>query len=736
MLSSLSEALNLIEMGKYLRRVKWDKEDLEHAKKFIEQISFLSEEKFMAQDFKGLDEFEYFISNNSKILVPTIGQYSSGKSTLLNVLIGKDLLPTSDGVCTNRGVIIEYISKKDIAELYEMKLTLGSKFFTFNKGNLICKDINKIQEEIDKINKEHKEIKLEDSFLLLKVHIEFFELLKEEDREKILLIDFPGLGVLKTKNFFSSDVLGPLINQSDSFLFFNNEVINSDENQKIIINIVEKIKNRKVSFSYRNCLFIMNKWDKHKNSDKAYSLDIAKNELKSIFSNNQLEHIFPQIDMINCSARDYKAFLKKKNIIINFVDYLSCLKDNFEEEEDDEDDENKNKKFYEYIIKDILDIKNDLKSLNNQNDFDKEEYLKILNNFLEGEDYEFQDVYKNDIIDSYLCILANINNHKLMIESNKQNLDKCIKAHILSAISNLKYSIEVKGINFLRGINNTLSFILDKLNSPMKKNLKFSKIEESENRKKEIEKMFEQFKILITFVISSYRREQDTIIDSYIKDINKLFNNKKNENTNISNKIILGRIENEQLDKLKESKRKFYQKMSKDFENFVEEVKLKIKDIKYHLNIDEKNFSQLYFETAEVDANFVNNSSFFGVIKKISDFIGWTRLSEYILHKYILYDDRETIINKSKDNFRAVKERNSESIKDYLSVYEEKLKEFENNVKNEVQKMIDLSYSDFTIFKENSQNIIKIAANEFSEYIKNKYKDSNNILKNEIKDNK
>ena len=83
-----------------------------------------------------------------------------------------------------------------------------------------------------------------------------------------------------------------------------------------------------------------------------------------------------------------------------------------------------------------------------------------------------------------------------------------------------------------------------------------------------------------------------------------------------------------------------------------------------------------------------------------------------------------------------MKERNSESIKDYLSVYEEKLKEFENNVKNEVQKMIDLSYSDFTIFKENSQNIIKIAANEFSEYIKNKYKDSNTILKNEIKDNK
>ena len=105
------------------------------------------------------------------------------------------------------------------------------------------------------------------------------------------LIDFPGLGVLKNKNFFSSDVLGPLINQSDSFLFFNPEVINSDENQQIIINIVERIKNRKISFSYKNCLFIMNKWDKHRASEKNYTLEQAKDDLKKIFYINNLEDI-------------------------------------------------------------------------------------------------------------------------------------------------------------------------------------------------------------------------------------------------------------------------------------------------------------------------------------------------------------------------------------------------------------------------------------------------------------
>ena len=215
MSSKPNQAFNLFEMGKYLRKVKWDKEDLEHAKKFINQISFLSEENFMGHDSKGFEELEYFMSNNEKILVPAFGQYSSGKSTLLNILIGNDYLPTMDGICTNKGVIIEYSSDVETAELHEAKLkfeTKFSKYFCFEKTKLITNDKSKIKSEIDKINKQHKSIQFEDSFLLLKVYIEFFEIFKKEQREKILLIDFPGLGVLKKNNFFKSEILGPLIN--------------------------------------------------------------------------------------------------------------------------------------------------------------------------------------------------------------------------------------------------------------------------------------------------------------------------------------------------------------------------------------------------------------------------------------------------------------------------------------------------------------------------------------------
>lgn len=725
----LQENIDLIEMGKYLKKLKWDKEDLEHAKKYIEQIAFLSEEKFMSQDFKGLDEFEYFIANNNKILIPTIGQYSSGKSSLLNILIGNHYLPTSDGVCTNKGVIIEYTPDKNIAELYEIKLNIERKYFSFVKSKKICDDKNKIEGEIDKINKEHKAIKLEDSFLLLKVHIEFFELLEEEFREKILLIDFPGLGVLKNKNFFSSDVLGPLINQSDSFLFFNPEVVNSDENQQIIINIVERIKNRKISFSYKNCLFIMNKWDKHRASEKNYTLEQAKNDLKKIFYINNLEDIFQDIDMINCSASDYKAFLKIKNLVLNFEDYLKSLKVDFENEYEDnehEEDEDKSEEFYKYIKNDITAKKDKLTIINEIDLNKKEEYFEKLNNFLSNSHYTIKDSHKNDIIDSYLILINNIKHHTLLISSNKENLEKKIKQHILLAVSNLKNTIELKGINFLRSINETISFVLDRLNSPMKNKLKYSKIEESENRKKEIEEMFSQFKILIEIAKSKFIGEQDQLINNYIIGVSKIFINRKKENKNKSNKIILGQIENEKLDELKDKKKKFYQTLKKDFENFIKEIEKKMKNIKYELKIDENNFSQLYFQTSEYDANNINNSSFWKFVKDLASFFS-TKWSEYILHSKILYDDQETIINKSIENFKLVKKQNKENLKDYLTVYNERLDEFENNVKNEVQKMIDLSYSDYTKFKDDSKIIIKNSTNEFYEYLKKKYNESNII---------
>jgi len=733
-----SEQIDLEEMGKNLKQLVWDEEDLEHAKQFIKQISYLSDEKFMQKDFEGLEEFEYFIANNNKILIPTIGQYSSGKSSLLNILIGEEYLPTSEGVCTNVGIIIEYTSNKNISELYEINLEQSNKYFSFKKSKIICNDKTKIKDTIDKRNKEHRLLKLENSFLLLKVNIKLFESLKEEkNREKILLIDFPGLDVLEKKNFFSSDVLSPLINQSDSFIFINSQTINTNDNQKIIVNLVEKIKNRKISFSYKNCLFIMNKWDMHKKND--YSLTQAKNDLKEIFQNNHLDDIFEDIDIINCSAKYYKNFEKKKNDILNFERYIEYLKNNFEEDyelnDDHDEDEDKNAQFYESIINSIKSENKNIKTLliNKEDMKAKENYFAKLENILK-DDFKLEDGKKKEIINNYLTLANNIDNHELIneliINSNIIELKQKFLEHILLSIENLEKNIENKGMNFLKNINNTINFVLKRLDNPKKTKMKYSKIDQSEKKKKEIQNIFVQFKGIIKYQFQNYIVKEDENINKYTKELNKLFEEKIKGNNNLSNKIILGQIEKEKIDELKKNKMHFYGEMKEHFKNFINEVNKMIKTLKNDINIDENSFVQEYFETSDTTANSVNAhknwfwQALYNLTKKLKKL---PALSEYILHKKILFDDKDTLINKSIENFCLVKQQNKEILKDFIKIFMEQLDEFEKNVKDEVQKMIDLSYSDYTKFKTDSKKIINSSANEFNNYIKNKYNRSLNF---------
>ena len=95
--------------------------------------------------------------------------------------------------------------------------------------------------------------------------------------------------------------------------------------------------------------------------------------------------------------------------------------------------------------------------------------------------------------------------------------------------------------------------------------------------------------------------------------------------------------------------------------------------------------------------------------------------SDDILYQNILYDDREKLINQSIRNFILFKQQNKESLNNYIKVFIEQLDELENNIIKEVQKMIDLSYIDYTQFRLDSRKKIIAFANEFNKYIKNKY---------------
>ena len=43
-----------------------------------------------------------------KLRIAFIGNINVGKSTVLNCIIGRDILPTKENECTNRGIIISH----------------------------------------------------------------------------------------------------------------------------------------------------------------------------------------------------------------------------------------------------------------------------------------------------------------------------------------------------------------------------------------------------------------------------------------------------------------------------------------------------------------------------------------------------------------------------------------------------------------------------------------------------
>ena len=108
---------------------------------------------FIKRIEKNYDDLVNFLNNDRKIRIALLGLYSSGKSTILNSLIGKQILPTSSDECTNRGIIIRY-HNKDEPELYKTKFIKKSDYYIFEDNNEIhSKGFDKVKKELEILNK-------------------------------------------------------------------------------------------------------------------------------------------------------------------------------------------------------------------------------------------------------------------------------------------------------------------------------------------------------------------------------------------------------------------------------------------------------------------------------------------------------------------------------------------------------------------------------------------------------
>ena len=195
--------------------------------------------------------------------------------------------------------IIDYI--KNISDTKENeKINVISYFIKILKKEIPIEDIGDkpvqllLQDILNKINKsvinEDKEF-YQRAFFLLTVPIEAYDKLDlpSEIKEKIELIDFPGLD--SKNNIFNSNVLGPLLKFSDGFIFVNKgNSIKELEKVKILFDIIDKIQKRKFEFSFKSCLFLINRCD-----ETEVNIDECKKEYESLFEINKREQIWNDI---------------------------------------------------------------------------------------------------------------------------------------------------------------------------------------------------------------------------------------------------------------------------------------------------------------------------------------------------------------------------------------------------------------------------------------------------------
>ena len=110
---------SLIEITKQLNELK----DHKYIEKMKEEISF----------------FKNFIKGEIKLRIPILGCYSCGKSSLLNSLIGIDLLPVDTEVSTNVGLVLNYT--KSIKDICLLKTYLNKSVNNFEDYYYFCDSI-------------------------------------------------------------------------------------------------------------------------------------------------------------------------------------------------------------------------------------------------------------------------------------------------------------------------------------------------------------------------------------------------------------------------------------------------------------------------------------------------------------------------------------------------------------------------------------------------------------------
>lgn len=517
-----------------------------------------------------VSKFKLFLNSDEisfKILI--LGQYSSGKSSLLNSIIGYnlDLLDFGNNHCTKKAFIIKYCESKEDISLTSADIQKNDfSFYYFKVKEELAKGIDNVKLKIKELNN-FNSCSIE--YYILKTPIEFFDLYNFSDdiKKHIEFIDLPGLD---TSNY--SEIIfqnEKMIDFMDGLIYVNKGgFFGKEEDTSVIANMINQIRENKINCSFDTLYFVYAKADEY----CEISLESFKNDILKIL-NQKLEN------------ENFCNILKQNKIIKNKDEFLvSNFSNSIYHEYQD-------LKFLNLKYTSLEDLYNDIKERAKINEEELTIYSFNESKLIKAKEMIINKFYINN--NQWIDKLAKIH---LYISDNKHKIRKYQKSNATQFFDYLKIMMSNVERNYNYFLtNNYKNFILENIFSPVlmleftmyKHKPKF--LQEEEINKRILNVV--NFKKKCLDNNSKLINDMDNLLDEEFKEL----------------KTFCGKDEFEEKKKIFDEKMKtkidlFKNNLSKNISEFNQNCYIEVQKIE--IEVFGVNFSNFYFDLT----NFIDNN--------------------------------------------------------------------------------------------------------------------------------
>ena len=513
------------------------KEDLKK-KKSLELLQELNE--FIQSHLKGKFDtlnrsLNHIIENlvERKIRLCFIGNISVGKSTVLNCIIGDDLLPSKDDECTYRGIIIKH---KDIPKprLFRAKMIIicentGADYYKFEEVEQYCEGTEKIKAYLNNKNND-KNFNDKDTFIVIHAKLKIFDFIKLEDKylNKVEFVDLPGHN-RKENNFVNK--IGDGISPYDKILKFTNscvfinqhDSIDDDDSVKRLqaeyIRNKEKLDIKLQSKSIETCIFLINKIDELDKKNRENEKNKIKEKIFKILG--EVEENIPN-NWNNIAFFSGKSFRDYLTYYRDFVEIIEnepfILFERFYKEWSKKPFYRKN--YPAFILNKIGEAQEKLELIsNNNNDSDDEEEENIqvppnFNQLMTSVFVEFRQKYQakinpkeeKEIIENLYQIYNQIKTKDFSNTNFSQQFFQKIKEIIMVSDNVQNEILKIEMDNFFQSADQLFN-----------RNIEEEKAVK-ENEKENIRRQYELFKNKVIPNIKQYLEDKERKVRNIIKE--------------------------------------------------------------------------------------------------------------------------------------------------------------------------------------------------------------------------